>query len=83
MSIRVKRSLGTNAYSKSLEGNFNVNIYHRHISVKVSQQRVENPFHPTKHFESSKYLPRILKFIYSEKATKFCEIFTLFLTGTV
>ena len=25
---------------------------------------------------------RVLKFIYSEKATKFCEIFTLLLTGT-
>ena len=25
---------------------------------------------------------RILKFIYSEKATKFCKIFTLLLTGT-
>ena len=24
----------------------------------------------------------LLKFIYSEKATKFCEIFTLLLTGT-
>ena len=24
----------------------------------------------------------MLKFIYSEKATKFCEIFTLLLTGT-
>ena len=56
-----------------------MNIYHRYLK---KQQRVENPFHPTKHFESSKYLPRILKFIYSEKATKFCEIFTLFLTGT-
>ena len=27
-------------------------------------------------------LPKLLKFIYSEKATKFCKIFTLLLTGT-
>ena len=26
--------------------------------------------------------PGVIKFMYSEKATKFCEIFTLHLTGT-
>ena len=31
-------------------------------------------------FPPSRYVK--LKFIYSEKATKFCEIFTLLLTGT-
>ena len=27
-------------------------------------------------------MKHLVKFIYSEKATKFCEIFTLLLTGT-
>ena len=35
---------------------------------------------PRNHFEN--FQRSILKFIHSEKATKFCEIFTLLLTGT-
>ena len=31
---------------------------------------------------SISFIYRFIKFIYSEKATKFCEIFTLLLTGT-
>ena len=36
-----------------------------------------------KEFEVSGLLSCLLKFIYSEKATKFCEIFTLFLSYVV
>ena len=44
------------------------NIHMRHIP-KLTDKMPKTKF-------------KILKFIYSEKATKFCEIFTLLLTGT-
>ena len=54
------------------------------ISAPTAYMAIKKHFPEAKgkHYFSSKFFIQFLKFIYSEEATKFCEISTLLLTGT-
>ena len=53
-------------------------------NLKKNTERLSKIFWSFKHFFATKTEREIclLKFIYSEKATKYCEISTVYLTGT-
>ena len=50
--------------------------------LKVSGDAVVRVVKRVDNAEENNNLGELLKFIYTEKATKFCKIFTLLLTGT-
>ena len=60
-----------------------INIYQQAKSIEVpsiDEENIEKQANRVQ--EEANQIKQEVKFIYSEKATKFCEIFTLLLSGT-
>ena len=66
----------------------NFKKYFLHLDTKIiwiSSNQFQKPTHlpfPHAYVIYEPIFPQVVKFIYSEKAPKFCKIFTLLLTGT-
>ena len=76
---RMKRVISENClFQKVVAYNMRVKVAKYHISHSLFSKNNARDLNS----HSVSIFSTYLKFIHSEKATKFCEIFTLLLTGT-